>query len=210
MNDFAKICYQCKNLKSFSLFNKLTKSKDGLQAKCKDCEKAYQQENKEKIKLRRKQYREKNKEKINKAITAWQRKNKDKQKVAKKKYLLSEKGKEKNKTYNQKYRKENKDFVSKLKKEWAKINSDRACFYSSNRRASMVNATPDWASKTKILEFYETAKGMSMLTGDWYHVDHIVPLKSKFVCGLHCEQNLQILPRVVNLKKTNLFWPDMP
>jgi hypothetical protein len=42
------------------------------------------------------------------------------------------------------------------------------------------------------------------------HVDHIVPLVSKFVCGLHCEANLQLLPGPENQRKGNRVWPDMP
>ena len=40
-------------------------------------------------------------------------------------------------------------------------------------------------------------------TGFAWHVDHIVPLNHKDVCGLHVVHNIQVVPAVWNLKKGN-------
>jgi len=42
-----------------------------------------------------------------------------------------------------------------------------------------------------------------------HSVDHIVPLIHPFVCGLHVENNLRIIPLADNIRKSNNHWPDM-
>lgn len=74
---------------------------------------------------------------------------------------------------------------------------------TARRRAQNLKATPPWADADRIKEFYVTADALGMWTGEWHEVDHIVPLVGKIVCGLHCENNLQVIPRQENRKKGN-------
>ena len=95
-------------------------------------------------------------------------------------------------------------------KKWRDANPGVMAMHSAKWRAALLQATPTWADQKKIAEFYEAADGLSMLTGEWYHVDHIVPLQGKTVRGLHCEANLQVLPEAENIRKGNRHWPDQP
>lgn len=81
---------------------------------------------------------------------------------------------------------------------------------TARRRAQQARATPTWANPGKVRAFYESADALNMLTGEWYHVDHVVPLRSPLVCGLHNEFNLQILAAAENQAKSNRHWPGMP
>ena len=65
----------------------------------------------------------------------------------------------------------------------------------------MEQAKVSWADQDKIATIYEYVHSLG------YHVDHIVPLNSKVVCGLHVEHNLTVLPPEDNIKKSNKFDP---
>jgi hypothetical protein len=89
---------------------------------------------------------------------------------------------------------------------WRRKNSSKMAAYASNRRVIKLQATPKWSDAKKIQEIYDFAAFMKWITcGIEYHVDHIIPLKGKVVCGLHVENNLQVLRVDHNLAKYNKF-----
>lgn len=69
---------------------------------------------------------------------------------------------------------------------------------TAKRRARKLQATPAWANLEVIKEIYLNCP-------EGHHVDHIVPLQGKNVCGLHVEYNLQYLPASENMSKGNKF-----
>lgn len=80
----------------------------------------------------------------------------------------------------------------------------------AERKAQRVNATPWWSNRSDVEHLYALAALMTRLLGRPYEVDHIVPLRSKKVSGLHVPANLQVLSRKENNSKSNRVWPYMP
>lgn len=88
-------------------------------------------------------------------------------------------------------------------------NSPEMRAYRSALRAKEKRATPAWANAFFIKEAYELASLRTKMTGVVWHVDHIVPLQSKRVCGLHWEGNFQVITQKENSAKGNRHWPNM-
>lgn len=93
---------------------------------------------------------------------------------------------------------------------WKKDNPAKAAVHRALRRAATKRAMPAWADAFAMEEAFDLARMRSALTGVPHSVDHIVPLRSSRVCGLHCEFNLRVIPAVLNASKGNRHWPDMP
>ena len=89
-------------------------------------------------------------------------------------------------------------------------NRDKGRAHAAAREALKACATPSWANDFIIEEAYALAQLRTKVMGFKWHVDHIVPLKSPLVCGLHTHDNLQVIPAAENHKKSNKYWPDMP
>ena len=128
----------------------------------------------------------------------WDDKNKDHSNSYKKQcYAENESFRQARKDYTKNYEKENRGLASfKLVK-----NSREA-----SRRSRKLGATPIWLTKEQkshITDFYWLAKDLEAISGQKYHVDHIVPLQGKQVCGLHVPWNLQVIPADINISKSN-------
>lgn len=107
---------------------------------------------------------------------------------------LYKKCRECNKIYNADWYSSNKEYH----RQYLKDNRSSFNLNNAKRRAIEKSALPPWADLEKIKKFYlECPKG--------YHVDHIVPLQGKYVCGLHIDTNLQYLTIEENLAKGNRF-----
>lgn len=134
-------------------------------------------------------YREENRAKANAVSAAWRKKN----------------GSE----IDRNYYNNNTDQIRIRISDYQKNNRDVCCAISARYKAQKLKATPVWANHDLISAIYKRASEMLDENGKVFHVDHIVPLQSDYVCGLHVENNLQILTGSENMSKQNRYWPDM-
>ena len=95
---------------------------------------------------------------------------------------------------------ENKDKKSGYQERYRRKNLDKMAAKEARRRVSKFDATPRWLSKEQLDEIqsiYTFAQEMG------YHVDHIVPLKNRNVCGMHVPWNLRAITPIENMSKHN-------
>jgi len=115
--------------------------------------------------------------------------------------------KKQTKITNQNYYLNNKDKINQKNSDYYQKHvyehTARVRYYKLLRK----KATPKWANFDAIMDIYKQAKKLTQKTGILHEVDHIIPLQNHLVCGLHVENNLQILTREQNRKKFNHFEP---
>ena len=122
------------------------------------------------------------------------------------------------KAAGRRYYEKNKDLViarannrplgqqQKARRTWRKKNPEVAQAMSNAWKRRAREATPKWLGKEdrdSIKLVYMEARRITAETGIKHVVDHIVPLRSPEVCGLHVPWNLQILPHDENCAKSN-------
>jgi hypothetical protein len=178
----AKKCKGCGKTKDLELFAKELKNKDGRSGKCYDCTNEY--------------YRTRN------SIPS----------VKEQKQKYRDANKSRAKDYNKTYYQSNKDQILNNVKSWQTTNTGKVSSYKAknkiSRKKGYVDLTEEQAKA--VADMYWLAKDLELVTGEKYHVDHIVPLCGKDVSGLHVPWNLQVLPADVNIRKSNKYdekWP---
>jgi hypothetical protein len=188
------------------MFTKNKKRKDGLAAWCKACSKAsladWYSRNKDKAQENNKKNYLENKQAACDRSRAWKKANRERINELNRENYDPEKRRE----YFADYRKANKDKRDAYNKEWLNEHPGLANAYAAKRRDAVRKAAPSCASLQDLEEIkgiYALAKQMTELTGQPHHVDHIIPIKGKSVCGLHVPWNLQVITATENLKKSN-------
>lgn len=89
---------------------------------------------------------------------------------------------------------------------WKRNNTLKIYADNKARRRKHRQATPKWLTrqqKTEIRQIYQIAITMTKTTGERYVVDHIIPLRSDVVCGLHVPWNLRVITHEENSAKSN-------
>lgn len=94
----------------------------------------------------------------------------------------------------------------RYRKTWKLNNPLSKNMHRNAWRRRQKDACPSWLSKDdrqRINDIYMQAQLTSQTTGRRYVVDHIIPITSNVVCGLHVPWNLRVITNEENAKKWN-------
>lgn len=176
----TKNCKICKEDKSKDLFYRDKQSKDLCSSYCRECTKA-----------RANAAYSKNKEVHNARSNAYRRSNMPKiREIA------------------AKYRDKNRERINAYSNEWVRENRLNSTLNTAKYRSAKLQRTPNWLSESDHLRikcYYQVAAMRSKESDQYWHVDHIIPLKGKLVSGLHVPNNLRVIPATENKRKTNRY-----
>lgn len=163
-----KLCKSCGEEKSLELFYKRSGTKDGRYGVCKSCAKAYQAEK-----------RKADPDHYKAQCAEWYRKN-------------AEYAKDKAREWHNSNRERRAAYV--------RANSEVAAARTANRRALYKHGCEAMSEEEykQVQDLYWLAKDLKAVSGEDYHVDHIIPLSKG---GEHRLHNLQILHAEDNLRK---------
>lgn len=171
-----KKCNRCGIEKSTLDFYKRNNRKSGIQSYCKECQN-------KRFKIYSKNHNRKEYHK------RYREDNKDLLKIKHKEYIIN-----------------NKEKVSKWNKDWIKNNPDIRAEHYRRKFLKKKNSVPVWFStkdKLYISWLYSVQRVVKRTSNLKLHIDHIVPLNGKTVCGLHYFNNLRLITEKENMSKYN-------
>lgn len=184
MTTSIKTCFKCHQAKPLTEFYRHSAMADGHLNKCKDCARSdvarHRAENLERIR----EY-DRSRGMLPHRV------------AAREAYSTTDAARKSRSKSGAKYRANNKEARRVIK---------AVC--ENSRRIGKISRTPPWLNdhdKMLIKARYSEARWMTIHSGIKHHVDHIVPLLGKSVCGLHVPWNLRVIPARENTSKGNKF-----
>jgi len=194
-----KCCGKCGENKPLTEYYKQKSNKDGLYTYCKSCKYNQQREwfnkNREENLEYHARYRQENKEKIDSQIAEWHEKNPESRAESRRAW-----------------KNRNRDRIRKEHAEYKRNNRDKSAKWTAQRRANVLQASDygnEDLNELVLQEAYAVAKKRTESTGVKHHVDHVIPLGGKEVCGFHVWNNLRVIPAYENTAKGNKLIEDL-
>lgn len=152
------------------------------------------------------EYAQRNREKAYAKVKAWRAANPEK--WAEQQARYAKKHPEKLVAKTIRWRKANPERAAEVSRKTREKHKDRIIANKAIYRVAKHTRTPSYLTEDDrwmIREIYALAVLRTKMTGVQWHVDHIVPLRGKNVSGLHVPKNLQVIPKIENIRKNNKF-----
>lgn len=207
-----KVCTICGEEKSFDDFPIARRQRGTRRPFCKECHRKanakWRARNLETAKVCEKRWRDNNKDKASEKVRNWRNDNRAHFNANVRRYNAD--NREHIREWQTEWRLKNPEAERKKQEKYRDRHSGRLAARQKAREARKTQAMPAWVNPEVLVAIYEKANRLTDETGVKHHVDHIVPLTSEIVCGLHCEANLEVITARENYSKGNRWWPDMP
>lgn len=174
-------------------------NKDTIRAKAK----AYRLAHLDEASAREKAYQLKNRDAICARARAKRSEQRDIERAKDRTYYASKRD------YLKNYRAQHHESIKATKRAWVVNNRGAMRAIRFKRIMAERQALPVWANLEAMKAIYQEAARLTQQTGIKHEVDHIIPIQSPLVCGLHCEANLQILTKAQNRAKSNAITPHI-
>lgn len=106
------------------------------------------------------------------------------------------------------WRKNNQPSAKLSSARWRRAHPHTVAVLAASRKFKLMQATPVWSETVLIDKVYMKRDEYRELYGVNFEVDHIIPINSDTVCGLHVLANLQLLDKSLNGSKHNNYQSD--
>jgi hypothetical protein len=198
-----KVCPQCKQDLALDCYGK--RKSGGPQSYCRECTSAvgrrWAKENSERHYQNGAAWLAANRDRASAYRETQKERRPDAAKISTRKSY--QKHSEKRRAERRAYYENNRELEAERFRAWRKSNPEKSAFRTAAYDARARQATPPWVNKAEIEAIYAECRRMNASSEVKYQVDHIHPLCSPVLCGLHVPHNLQIITARENQRKSN-------